>query len=61
MDQPVEQVCCRRRSCCVTDLEAFEVIVLDVIVLSVAILNRCEVTGDDPEFVPASYRKAAYR
>ena len=61
MDQPVEQVCCRRRDCCITDLEAFEIIALDVSVLSVAILNRCELTGDDPEYSPASYRKAAYR
>ena len=57
MDQPVEQVCCRRKDCCVTSLEAFEIITLDVSVLWVAFLNRCEVTGDEPEHTPANYRK----
>ena len=57
----MEQVCCRRRDCCITDLEAFETIALDISVLSVAILNRCEITADDPEYTPRSYRKAAYR
>ena len=57
----MEQVCCRRRDCCITDLEAFETIALDISVLSVAILNRREITADDPEYTPRSYRKAAYR
>ena len=61
MDQVVEQVCCRRRDCCITDLETFKTIALDISVLSVAILNRCEITADDPEYTPRSYRKAAYR
>ena len=61
MDQVVEQVCCRRRNGCITDLEAFETIAIDISVLSVAILNRCEITADDPEYTPRSYRKAAYR
>jgi len=43
------------------NLEAFEIITLDVSVLWVAILNRCEITGDDPEDTQANYRKAAYR
>lgn len=61
MDQPVEQVCCHRRDCCITTLEAFEAITLDVSVLWVAIVNRCEVTGDDAEETPSNFRKAAYR
>lgn len=61
MDQVVEQVCCHRRDCCITDLEAFETIALDISVLSVAILNRCVITADDPEYTPRSYCKAAYR
>ena len=59
----MEQVCCRRRDSCITDLEAFETIALifTVYVLSVVILNRCEITADNPEYTPRSYRKAAYR
>jgi len=30
-------------------------------VLSIAIMNRSDVFADDPEYTPASYRKAAYR
>ena len=30
MDQVVEQVCCRRRDYCITDLEAFETIAVDI-------------------------------
>ena len=58
MGQVVEQVCCRRRGCCITDLEAFETIALDISVLSVAILNRCEITADDPEYTPSRYHNA---
>ena len=57
----MEQVCCRRRECCITDLEASETIALDTSVVSVAILNRCEITVDNPEYTPRSYHKAAYR
>ena len=60
MDQVVEQVFCRRSDCCITDMEAFETTALDISLLSVAILNRCEITADDPEYTPKSYRKAAY-
>lgn len=60
MGQPIENVCCRR-SDCVTNLEAFETIVLDVNVLSVAIISRSDIFADDPEYTLASYRKAAYR
>ena len=54
-------MCCRRRDSCITDLEAFETITLDIYVLSVAILIRCEITADNPEYTSRSYRKAAYR
>ena len=40
-------------------MEAFETIVLDVNVLSVAIISRSDIFVDDPESL-ASYRKAAY-
>ena len=60
MGQPIENVCCRR-SDCVTNLEAFETIVLDVNVLSVAIISRSDIFADDPKYTLASYRKAAYR
>ena len=55
MDQVVEQVCCRWRECSITDLEAFETIALDISILSVAILNRCGITVDNPEYTPQSY------
>lgn len=42
-------------------MEAFETIVLDVNVLSVAIVSRSDVYADDPEYSHTSYRKAAYR
>ena len=51
MDQVMEQVCCY---CCVTDLEAFEIIALDISILSFAILNRCEITADNPVYTPRS-------
>ena len=57
----MEQVCCHRRECCITDLEVFEIIALDISVLSVAILNKCEIIAGDPEYTPRSCRKAAYR
>ena len=60
MDNPIENVCCRQR-CCVTTLTYFETGVLDTTVLSIAIVYRSEIFVDDPEYTPASYRKAAYR
>ena len=45
----------------VTNLVAFETIVLDVNVLSVAIISRSNIITDYPEYTLASYRKAAYR
>ena len=49
MDRPIENVCCRKSEC-VTNLEAFETIVLDVNVLSVAIVSRSDIYADDPEY-----------
>ena len=60
MDNPIENVCCRQR-CCVTTPTYFETGVLDTTVLSITIVNRSEIFVDDPEYTPASYRKAAYR
>ena len=39
----------------------FDSVVLNRDVLSVAIEARSDVFADDPEYTPASYRKAAYR
>ena len=39
----------------------FDTVVLNRDVLSVAIETRSDVFADDPEYTPASYRKAAYR
>ena len=56
MDQPTENVCCRKLGC-VTNLEAFETIVLDDNVLSGAIISCSDIYADDPEYTHASYRK----
>ena len=55
-----ENVCCRKRSC-LTTMGWFDSVVLNRDVLSVAIEARSDVFADDPEYTPASYRKAAYR
>ena len=60
MPLPVENVCCRQRPC-ITTSEAFESIVLDSHVLSVAIVSRSDTFADDPDYTSASYRKAACR
>lgn len=60
MPLEVEKVCCRQRVC-VTREEFFQPAVLDMSVLSIAIVNRSEVFAEDPEYTPSSYRKAAYR
>ena len=60
MPLEVEKVCCRQRAC-VTREEFFRSAVIDMSVLSIAIVNRSEVFADDPEYTPSSYRKAAYR
>ena len=60
MPLSTENICCRKRPC-VTTLEFFESAVLDMNVLSIAIVNRSDVYADDPDYSPSSYRKAAYR
>ena len=40
-------------------LAYFETGVLDTTVPSIAIVNRSKIFVDDPEYTPASYRKAA--
>ena len=57
---PQRILCCRKRPC-VTTQEFFESAVLDMNVLSIAIVNRSDVYADDPDYSPSSYRKAAYR
>jgi len=60
MPTTIENVCCKLRTC-VTSTDLFESTVLDLNVLSIAILNRSEVFVDEADYSPASYRKAAYR
>ena len=54
MDNPNENVCCRE-SCCVTTLAYFETGVLHTTVLSIV---NCSEIFVDPEYTPASCRKA---
>ena len=60
MPQEVENVCCKKQPC-VTTQDFFQSAVLDMNVLSIAIVNRSDVFADDPDYSPSSYRKAAYR
>jgi len=60
MPTEVEKKCCRLRTC-VTRTDLFESTVLDLNVLSIAILNRSEMFVSSFDDSPASYRKAAYR
>lgn len=60
MENPVERVCCKIRTC-VTATETFHDVVLNRHVLSVCIIDRGDYYGEDPVYTPASYRKAAYR
>lgn len=60
MPTPAENVCCRKRPC-ITTLEFFQSAVLDMNVLSIAIVNRSDMFADDPDYSPSGYRKAAYR
>ena len=60
MGQPIENVCCRQRPC-ISTTDFFASVVLDTNVLSIAIVNRSDMFADDPDYSPASYRKAAYR
>ena len=60
MPQEIENVCCRQRPC-VTTQDYFQATVLDMNVLSIAIVNQSEVFADVADYSPSSYRKAAYR
>ena len=60
MPLEVEKVCYRQRIC-ITREEFFQSAVLDMGVLSIAIVNHSDVFADDPEYTSSSYRKAAYR
>lgn len=59
MDNPVERVCCKLRPC-TTTTDAFYDVSLNLHVLSVCIINRSDYFGEDTEFTPSNYRKAAY-
>ena len=60
MPTSVENVCCRQSSC-VTSTDLFESTVLDINVLSIAIVNRSDTFVEPVDYSPSSYRKAAYR
>ena len=55
----VEKVCCRRRVCIMSE-EFFQAAVLDMNVLSIAMVNRSNVFADDSEYTSSTYRKVAY-
>ena len=60
MECEVENVCCRQRHC-ITLSSTFEGVALDRSILCVAIVSCSDLFTDDPDYNPASYRKAAYR
>jgi len=60
MPLPAENVFCRKRSC-VTTLQFFQSAVLDMNMLSIAIINRSEVFADDPDYTPPGHWKDTYR
>ena len=60
MPTPIQNVCCKQSSC-ITSSELFESFVLDINVLSIAIVNRSDTFVEPVDYSPASYRKAAYR
>ena len=60
MPTPVENVCCRQ-SACITSTDLFESTVLDINVLSIAIVNRSDTFVEPVDYSPASYRKTTYR
>ena len=60
MDNPNENICCRQLPY-ITLTETFDSVVLDRNVLSMAILSRSDLFADEPEYTPASYRKAGYK
>ena len=61
MDTAEENVCCRKRPLCVTQMFWFDAVVLNRDVLTLAIEAQCDVLGSLPDYRPNSYRKAAYR
>ena len=56
MPLPAENLCCRT-------LEFIQSAVLDINILSIAVVNRSDIIlfADDPDYSPSGYRKAAYR
>ena len=60
MDQPIENVCCRKIPC-ITTHKWFETVVLDNNVLLAAIASRADVFADELSRDASNYRKAAYR
>ena len=60
MPLPVEDMCCRKRPC-ITTQDFFQSAVLDMTVVSIAIVNRSDLFADDLDYSPSGYRKAVYR
>ena len=60
MEASSENVCCRKRPC-ITTTDSFSTLVLQMGVLSVAIVHSADHYVRDVDYSPASYQKAAYR
>jgi len=60
MEKTDECVCCKMRPC-TTTTEVFHDTYLNRNVLAVGNINRSDYMGDEIEFSPSNYRKAAYR
>ena len=60
MENTVERLCCKMWPC-TTTTDVFHDACLNRNVLSVCIIDRSDFYGDEVEFTPANYRKAAYR
>ena len=60
MDTEDENVCCCKTPC-VTDMGWFDLVVLNRDVLSLSIEAHSDIYAELPIYVPASYRKSAYR
>ena len=60
MPTSVGNLCCRQTSC-ITSTELFESTVLDVNVLSIAIIDWSDTFVESVDYSTSSYRKAAYR
>jgi len=60
MPTAAENACCKQSSC-ITSTELFETSVLDINVLSIAIVNCSDTFVELADYSPSSYRKAAYR